>query len=218
MSEDLSLHEDLARNYAGAFGGHLVAGKNIALLVIDVVMAYLDPASPLYAAGEEALAANERLVAQARASGVPVVFTRVEYQANGVDGGHFFRKVPALQHFANGGPLGAFPATLQPAKDDIVVVKQYASAFFGTTLASTLRALLVDTVLITGYSTSGCVRATTLDALQHGFVPFVVREACADRHPGPHEANLFDMQSKYAEVVGESDALALLARRREATA
>ena len=92
------------------------------------------------------------------------------------------------------------------------MTKQYASAFFGTSLAATLHAMGVDTLLITGYSTSGCVRASALDALQHGFIPMVVREACADRHPGPHDANLFDLQAKYAEVVSETDAIAVLRR------
>jgi maleamate amidohydrolase len=104
--------------------------------------------------------------------------------------------------------MGAFPASLQPQAGELVITKQYASSFFGTTLASTLTAMGVDTLLITGLSTSGCVRATALDACQHGFLPFVVREACGDRHPGPHEANLFDLQAKYAEVISESQAIA----------
>ena len=83
-----------------------------------------------------------------------------------------------------------------------VITKQYASAFFGTTLASTLTSLGVDTLLIAGVSTSGCVRASAVDSCQHGFIPLVVRDAVADRHPAPHEANLFDLQAKYAEVVG----------------
>lgn len=202
--------DGLRESYAGAFDGRLEAGRKPALLIVDVVAAYLDPASPLYAAGEAALAVNVRLAAAARTARVPVVLTNVVYQADGIDGGHFYRKVPALKAFLAGSPLGAFPAVLQPARDDIVVTKQYASAFFGTSLAATLRAMNVDTVLITGFSTSGCVRASALDALQHGLIPFVVRDACADRHPGPHEANLFDLQAKYAEVIDEATALALL--------
>ena len=204
----------LRAHYAGAFDGRLEPGRTPALLIVDVVLAYLDPTSPLYAAGESALAVNERLAAAAREVGVPVVFTNVVYQADGADGGHFYRKVPALKAFLAGSPLGAFPATLQPARGDIVVTKQYASAFFGTSLAATLRAMGVDTILVTGFSTSGCVRASALDALQNGFVPFVVRDACADRHPAPHEANLFDLQAKYAEVIDESAALALLTAAR----
>lgn len=197
----------LDRNYAGAFDGHLPFGKRPALLIVDMVMAYFEPESPLYAGVEDVLATNERLLAAARRAGMPVVFTNVEYAPGGADGGIFYRKVPALRLFERGSPFGAFPQTLQPARDELVITKQYASAFFGTSLASTLTALTVDTLLITGLSTSGCVRATALDACQHGFLPFVVREACGDRHPAPHEANLFDLQAKYAEVIGEAEAI-----------
>lgn len=201
---------NLQDSYAGVFDGKLTPGKRGALLIVDVVMAYLDPESPLYARAEDALASNERLVFAAREAGVPVIFTNVEFQAGGKDGGLFYRKVPSLRHFLAGSPLGRFPDTLQPAEGEIVVTKQYASSFFGTTLSSTLAAQGIDTLLITGFSTSGCVRASALDALQHGFAPFVIREACADRHPGPHEANLFDLQAKYAEVIGEAEAIAMM--------
>ncbi len=206
------MNEDLDANYAGAFDGHLQPGKKLGLLIVDVVVAYLDPHSILYASAEPALASNERLLAAAHAGGVPVVFTNVEYQAGGLDGGYFYRKVPALKAFLKGSPMGAFPETLRPGPADIVVTKQYASAFFGTSLAPTLHGMGIDTLLITGFSTSGCVRASALDALQHGFAPFVVKDACADRHPGPHEANLFDLQAKYAEVIGEGEAIALMNR------
>jgi maleamate amidohydrolase len=201
---------DLAANYAGAFDGHLPFGKCPALLIVDFVTAYLDPASPLYAGVEDALASNERLLAAARKAGIPVIFTNVVYTPGGKDGGIFYRKVPALKLFEHGSPMGAFPETLQPRDNELVISKQYASAFFGTHLASTLTAMGVDTLLITGLSTSGCVRATALDACQHGFLPFVVREACGDRHPGPHEANLFDLQAKYAEVISEAQAISHL--------
>lgn len=201
---------DLGENYKGAFDGHLPFGKKPALLIVDFVVAYLDPASSLYAGVEDALASNERLLAAARKAGIPVLFTNVEYSPGGADGGIFFRKVPALKAFIKGSPLGAFPDNLQPQDGELVITKQYASSFFGTTLASTLTAMGVDTLLITGLSTSGCVRATALDACQHGFLPFVVREACGDRHPGPHEANLFDLQAKYAEVITEAQAIAQL--------
>lgn len=207
---------DLQDDYAGAgFNGRLAFGCSPALLVIDVVMAYLEPSSPLYGGFESALASSERLVAAARRCGIPVVFTNVVYQSNGLDGGLFFRKVPALKAFLPGSPLGAFPPTLQPQAGELVVSKQYPSAFFGTSLAATLHAAGVDTLLICGFSTSGCVRASALDALQNGFAPFVVREACGDRDSRPHEANLFDIQAKIGEVVSEADAIALLARRAQ---
>lgn len=202
----------MADNYAGVFDGRLAFGERPALVLVDVVMAYLTPGAPLYdPAFVAALAVNERLVAAARQARVPVVFTNVVYQPGGVDGGQFFRKVPALKVFERGSPGGDFPPSLLPRTDETIVSKHYASAFFGTSLASTLTAARIDTVIVTGFSTSGCVRATTLDALQHGFIPFVVREACGDRHAGPHEANLFDLQAKYAEVVSEADATASIA-------
>jgi maleamate amidohydrolase len=195
------------------FGGRLAFGKRPALLIVDVVQAYLEPTSPLYAPPfEDALHSNVRLAAVAREHGIPVIFTSVRYAADGIDGGLFFRKVKALRSFLPGSPLGAFPDTLQPRADELVVVKQYASAFFGTSLAATLTASGIDTLLITGFSTSGCVRATALDALQSGFVPYVVRDACGDRDARPHESNLFDLQAKYAEVVDEATAIRLMQR------
>ncbi|MES2033045.1 MAG: isochorismatase family protein [Pseudomonadota bacterium] len=202
---------DLNANYAGAFDGKLPFGERPALLIVDVVVAYLTPGAPLYdAAFVTALESNERLVAAAREAGVPVIFTNVVYQPGGADGGLFYRKVPALKAFDRGSEGGAFPPSLQPLPTETIVSKQYASAFFGTSLASTLRAMNIDSLLITGFSTSGCVRATGLDALQNGFAPFIVRDACGDRHPAPHEANLFDLQAKYGEVVSESEAIALM--------
>jgi maleamate amidohydrolase len=210
----MSTLSNLDIDYARAgFGGRLNVGQKPALLVIDVVMAYLQPDSPLYAGVEAALAANERLVQAARAAGIPVIFTNVVYQPGGLDGGQFFRKVPALKAFEVGSAMGAFPPSLQPLASELVVSKQYPSAFFGTSLASTLHAAGIDTLLMGGFSTSGCVRASALDALQHGFAPFVVHQACGDRDTAPHEANLFDMQAKMAEVIDEARALEILARR-----
>jgi len=205
----------LTDNYAaGGFGLALQPGRRPALLVIDFVRAYLVEGSPLYAAAEPARAAAQTLLEAARRAGVPVVHTNVQYQPGGRDGGVFFRKVPALECFEAGArpDLAAFAAGLEPVAGETVITKQYASAFFGTTLASTLTALGVDTLLIAGVSTSGCVRASAVDACQHGFIPLVVREAVGDRHPAPHEANLFDLQAKYAEVVGLQLALEYLQR------
>jgi maleamate amidohydrolase len=210
----MSNHADdgLDADYQRAgFGGRLAFGQRPALLVVDAVQAYLLPDSPLYAPGfTDALAVIERLVAAARAAHVPVIFTGVVYGADGCDGGLFYQKVPALKAFLKGSPLGEVPPTLQPRADEVVVMKQYASAFFGTSLASTLAVQRVDTVLVCGFSTSGCVRASALDALQHGYAPFVVREACGERSTRPQEANLFDLQAKYAEVIGVAQALAHL--------
>jgi maleamate amidohydrolase len=200
-------------NYAGVFEGRLQPGTRPALLIVDVVVAYLTEGSPLFMnTAAAARDSNRRLAEAARAAGVPVIFTNVQYQPSGADGGVFYRKAPVLEAFVEGSPLGAFPDDLTPQPGDTVFTKQYPSAFFGTGLVDALNADCVDTLIITGYSTSGCVRASALDAMQYGFVPLVVRDACADRHETPHEANLFDLQAKYAEVISEAEALAVIAR------
>lgn len=207
------MSESLSENYArGGFGKSLQPGQRPALLIIDFVRAYLEPTSPLYAGVEQARADCETLLRAARAAAIPIVHTNVVYQPGGRDGGVFFRKVPALKCFEIGAhpDLAAFATGLEPMPGETVISKQYASAFFGTSLASTLTSLGVDSVLIAGLSTSGCVRASAVDCVQHGFVPLVVREAVGDRAPGPHEANLFDLQAKYAEVIHLGDALRYL--------
>lgn len=199
-------------NYAGVYEGRLQPGTRPALLIVDVVAAYLTEGSALFmVTADAAKDSNRRLAKAARTAGVPVIFTNVSFKADGSDGGVFYRKAPVLKAFIEGSPLGAFPDDLTPQPGDRVFTKQYPSAFFGTGLADALHADGIDTVMVTGYSTSGCVRASALDAMQYGFIPLVVRDACADRHEGPHEANLFDLQAKYAEVISEADALAVIA-------
>lgn len=200
--------DDLGADYARAgFSGRLGFGERPAVLVVDILRAYLDEASPLYAGVEDAVSSAARVVAAARAASVPVIFTRVEFAPGGADGGVFYRKVPALRALDAGSPLADFPDDPRPRANEVVVTKQYASAFFATSLASTLTAMGVDTVVIVGLSTSGCVRATAVDAVQHGFIPIVVRDAVGDRDDRPHQANLFDLDAKYADVVSEHDVL-----------
>jgi maleamate amidohydrolase len=205
--------EDLIQNYAaqGAFGATLGTGTRQALVMVDFAQAYFVPESPLFANTPEVLERARALVTWARARSMPVIHTRVEYDAQGLNGGYFFRKIPALKVFCAGHPLAEFAQALAPHPSEIVVTKQYASAFFGTSLASTLRAQGVDCVLIAGMSTSGCVRATTLDTVQNGFIPLVISDACGDRHATPHQANLFDLQAKYADVMTLEQVQSLLA-------
>jgi nicotinamidase-related amidase len=206
---------DLERDYAGAgFGGAIGFGRRPAVLVVDMVRAYLDPASPLYAGVEDTVEPARRVLEAARAAGVPVVYTEVVYAPGGRDGGVFFRKVPPLKLFEGRTEMGRILPELAPADDEVVVTKQYASAFFGTSLASTLTAAGVDTVVVMGYSTSGCVRASAVDAMQHGFVTVVVRDACGDRDRRPHEANLFDLGAKYADVMDADEVVAHLRKER----
>ncbi len=200
-----------ARDRALGFGGSLGPGRRRALLMIDFARAYFEPSSPLYVGGEGPLPAARALLEAARRNGVPIMHTRVEYGQGGLGGGVFVRKLGMLAEvFAAGSPMGEFVQGLEPRQGELVVVKQYASAFFGTSLASTLTACGVDAVLIAGMSTSGCVRASAVDAMQHGFIPLVVRDAVGDRDRGPHEANLFDLQAKYAEILDQAQALEIL--------
>ncbi|MGB5331410.1 MAG: isochorismatase family protein [Woeseiaceae bacterium] len=197
------MSDDLTENYRGAFDGSLGFGKAPALVLVDFVEAYFDEQSPLYANVDDALSSALRIRDAARAAGIPVFYTNVVYQQGGGDGGVFYRKVPALEAFVAGNPLGNWPEGLQPAEDEIVISKQYPSAFFGTTLADELTKRGIDTLIITGLTTSGCIRATCVDTMCHGFIPIVVADACGDRHKAPHDANLFDMNAKYGDVVNE---------------
>lgn len=197
------MSDELTENYRGAFDGSLGFGKAPALILVDFVEAYFSQESTLYAAVEDELASALRIRDAARAAGIPVIYTNVVYQKDGADGGVFYRKVPALEAFVAGNPLGRWPEGLEPSDGELVISKQYPSAFFGTSLAETLKAKGIDTLIITGVTTSGCVRATCVDAMSHGFIPIVVADACGDRHAAPHEANLFDMNAKYADVVDE---------------
>jgi len=203
----------LEHDYAAAgFSRKLGFGRMPALVVVDFVGAYLIKGSPLYAGAEKARDGAAALLGAARSAGIPIAHTRVAYAADYADGGVFIRKVPALRVFAQGGDpaLQAFDPALEPRPGETVIVKQYASAFFGTSLASTLRVMGVDTLLIAGVSTSGCIRATAIDACQYGFIPIVVADAVGDRDRRVHEANLFDIGAKYADVVPLSEACAQL--------
>jgi maleamate amidohydrolase len=140
-----------------------------------------------------------------------VIWTRVEYDPGGADGGVWYQKVGVLSSFDRGNPLADWLDGLEPDADDLVITKQHASGFNGTDLADRMAALGVDTALVCGVSTSGCVRATATDASAAGFMPFVVREAVGDRTLAVEEANLFDLHAKYADVVSLADVLEYLA-------
>lgn len=201
---------DLGANYKGAFGKRIGFGTRPALLMIDFVEAYFEPSCALYAGVEDALASAIRIQAVAREVGIPVIYTNVVYNKSVLNGGRFYQKSMTLHNFLEGNPMGAWPKGLVPADDELVISKQYPSAFFGTSLASTLTTMGIDTLIHTGVSTSGCVRATCVDCCSYGFIPIIVREAVGDRHPAPHEANLFDMDAKYGDVVSEAETLAYL--------
>lgn len=191
-----ALDEDYRQS---GFNQRLGFGERPAVLVVDFVKAYLTPGNPLYAGVEDALAAATTLVETARESDVPVLYTVVHYE-DPAEGGPFFRKVRALQNFVGDTEAGEICDELAPRDGELVIRKKFASAFFGTGLKETLEEMGVDSVIVSGLSTSGCVRASSLDAIQSGFVPIVVREAVGDRAAGPHDAALFDLDAKYADV------------------
>lgn len=206
----MSTEEDLLANYKKAYDNRVGFGSRPALLLIDFCQAYFEPGNALYSEVDNAIASALRVRAAARAAGVPVVLTNVVYHPTGFDGGRFYEKAMPLKNFVKGSPMGAWGPGLEPFDDELVVSKQYPSAFFGTSLASTLTAAGIDSVILTGLTTSGCVRASCVDAMSHGFRTAVVSDACGDRHEGPHNANLFDMNAKYADVVSEAETIAFL--------
>jgi maleamate amidohydrolase len=199
-------------NYTGVFDGKVGYGRNPAVVVIDFTLAYTTPGSPFFAEGVvRAVADTEPLLQAARAAGIPVIHTKVMYHPSGADGGWFVRKVPALRKLVPGEPLAEIDPRVAPLAEEVVIVKQYPSPFFGTPLAPMLATLGVDTLILAGCSTSGCVRAGALDGVQHGYRVIVPRECVGDRHDGPHDANLFDINAKYGDVVGREEVIQYLA-------
>lgn len=195
----------LQDNYAKAYGHKAGFGSRPALVMVDFVEAYFDPDCDLYADVDDVLASALRIREAAHHAGIPVVLTNVVYHPSTLDGGRFYQKAKPLRYFLQGSSMGAWAKGLEPQSNELVISKQYPSAFFGTSLASTLTSLGVDNVILTGLTTSGCVRASCVDAMSHGFITTVVRDAVGDRHADPHEANLFDMEAKYADVVSETE-------------
>lgn len=208
------MNDTLSDNYRGVWGQRLGFGRRPALLAIDFMQAYTTEGAPLFAPGVvSAVEESRELLACARRTGIPVIHTHIRYHAGHfADGGLWVKKAPVMKDMVAGNPLAAFCPPVAPLADEVVLSKQYASAFFGTTLAPLLVAQGIDTLLMIGCSTSGCIRASAVDAVQHGFRAMVVRECVGDRHPGPHEANLFDIDSKYGDVVHKREALDYLNR------
>jgi maleamate amidohydrolase len=192
-------------------GGRLGFGRRPAVLAIDLVNAFTDPRLPLGADLDAVVEQARRVLDRARGAGVPILFTTVAYDDTDLaDAGLWALKVPASASLRAGTPEVEIDARLGRRADESVLVKKYASAFFGTDLVSRLNAREVDTLVIVGCTTSGCVRASAVDAIQNGFRPIVVPEAVGDRDPGAHEQSLLDLQAKYADVLPVDSVLAHL--------
>jgi nicotinamidase-related amidase len=176
--------------------------------VIDVNVGFTDPESPLACDLEEVVAAIRDLLEEARRAGIPIVFTTVSYtQGDKRTAAAFIDKVPALLTLEAGSRWVEIDPRIAPREDEPVLNKLFASAFFGTALSSLLAANGCDSLIVTGASTSGCVRATAVDALQHGYRPIVPREAVGDRNPDAHAANLYDLDAKYGDVVSLAEVI-----------
>src|SRR6266571_5102702 len=190
------------------FHGRAGFGKRPALIVVDMSVGFTDPDSPLHCDLEEVVGAIAQLLAASRAARYPVLYTTVAYDDAGKDAATvFIDKVPALLTLEAGSRWVEIDPRLAPQPGELVVKKLFASAFYKTPLASLLAAQQVDGVIVTGASTSGCVRATAVDALQNGYRVVVPREAVGDRNRVAHEANLYDIDAKYGDVLPLEDVL-----------
>ncbi len=204
--------EEARRVYSAArLGESVTLGSRPAVLVVDFSCGFTDPSGSLGSDLSEAVAATARLLDAAREQGVPVIFTTIAFETSLADGGLWLQKMPGLADLQIGGPWVEIDPRLGRRDDETVVVKKGASAFFGTNLSAILVSQGIDTVVLCGATTSGCVRATAVDLLQNGFPTLVPRECVGDRAQAPHDANLFDIQAKYADVVGLEDAIGYLA-------
>ncbi|WP_010628723.1 N-carbamoylsarcosine amidohydrolase [Halomonas sp. KM-1] len=208
-------NDNLQENYRDTFNGSTGFGNASAVLAIDFMKAYTLPDSGLYAEGVvEAVKHAETLYKCARRCEIPVIHTRVVFSEDGADGGVFIKKLPVLRQMTESSVYSQFDEKVLPAQGETVLRKQYPSAFFGTPLVSILVAQGIDTVVITGCSTSGCVRASVVDAISYGFRVVVPRECVGDRHQNPHEANLFDIHAKYGDVMSMSEVMRYFEERK----
>jgi maleamate amidohydrolase len=201
--------EEARRIYVQAGLGHRVAlGRRPAVLVVDFELGFTDPACALGADLSAEIEATKQLLDVTRAKGLPVLFTAIAFEPSLKDGALWTQKIPSLGVLQLGTRWVEIDPRLARRDGEPILVKKGASAFFGTNLGAVLVADGVDTVVLCGATTSGCIRATAIDLLQHGFPTVVPRECVGDRARAPHDANLFDIEAKYADVVSLEDALA----------
>jgi maleamate amidohydrolase len=196
------------------FAQKLGLGKSPALVSVDFVVGFTDPA---HFGGGNIGAAIEKtipLLAFARARSWPVAHTRVVYAADGSDAGMFARKAPGLRKLTEDSPLSQIVPALAPRAGELVIRKRQASAFFGTELCSWLIARGIDTLIVTGRTTSGCVRATVVDSIAHNLRTIVAVDCVGDRAIGPHTANLFDMGQKYADLMDSAEIIGAFDKSR----
>jgi maleamate amidohydrolase len=205
------MSDDTGRIYERArLGQSITPGSRPAVLVVDFSRGFTDPECTMGSDLTSEVEATTRVLATAREKGLPVIFTTIGFEPNLKDGSLWLQKAPGLADLQVGGKWVDIDPRLERAEDEVVILKKGASAFFGTNLPSVLVSQGVDTIVLCGATTSGCIRATAVDLLQYGYPTLVPRECVGDRAQGPHEANLIDIQAKYADVVPVEDALSYL--------
>jgi nicotinamidase-related amidase len=210
--------DEVARYYDDhEFGSDVGFGDRPALLVIDLINAFTDPETNLGAELSGVVDATADLLAAFRERDLPRYFTTVAYEESYGDAGVFIEKVPALRELRLGTDAVAVDDRVAPVGDERVLLKKYASAFFGTDLGTELTTDGVDTLVLAGVTTSGCIRATAVDGMQHGYRVVVPEGAVGDRAEGPHRANLFDIDAKYGDVRSVPEVLTELDRLDDAT-
>ncbi|MCW2723995.1 MAG: N-carbamoylsarcosine amidase [Frankiales bacterium] len=192
-------------------------GQRPGVLVVDFQLGFTDPASPIGSDMSPAIEATARLLGVARAAGVPIWYTTIGYRPDLADAGVWPLKYPRLDALNIENSSVEVDSRVAPASSDVVVSKRFASAFFGTALQPMLAVAGIDSLIVTGCTTSGCIRATVVDGMQFGYRMIVAEDCCADRDEAPHQANLFDMRTKYADVVASADICAELNARAAAT-
>jgi maleamate amidohydrolase len=203
--------DDTGRIYERArLGQSITPGSRPAVLVVDFSRGFTDPESTMGSDLTGEVEATKRLLDVARAKGTPVVFTTIGFESNLKDGSLWLQKAPGLAELQVGGKWVEIDPRLERGEDEVVILKKGASAFFGTNLPSVLVSQGVDTIVLCGATTSGCIRATAVDLLQYGYPTLVPRECVGDRARAPHEANLIDIQAKYADVVPIEGAISYL--------
>jgi maleamate amidohydrolase len=195
------------------FGKRLGFGHRPAIIVVDLIVGFTDESKPLGANLDAQVDACNQLIEASREHSLPIFFFTAAYDENLLDAGVWRQKMGGLTSLRHGSDAVNVDPRLSFKEGDSLIVKKYASCFFGTDLSSRLVARGVDSLFITGCTTSGCVRATAVDAVQSGFKPIVVRDAVGDRSQAAHDQSLLDMDAKYADVVDLKDVLAHLAHK-----
>ena len=215
LQDDTAHHwgDEVADFYSSrGFATQVGFGRRPAVLVVDMMVAFTDPSYGVGVEQTPTVEAIAELLAAAREHALPVYYTQTAYEPDGRDGGVFMEKVPALRELVLGSPAVAIDPRLEPAPGEPVILKKFASAFHGTNLLSLLVTDHVDTLILTGCTTSGCIRAAAIDGVSYGLRVIVPDRAVSDRAAGPHSANLFDINAKYGDVVPLADVLEEISR------